>query len=241
VFVEVSVYSNSILRVILESNPSSRHTARQSDYAAGECIVRDNTPIVSVYFPSRGILVSTLTADDGSDVELGLYDRRSVIGGAAAFGAKTRSANCLGQIAGIVWAIPSEVLIESSRKSESLRGILARHEQFVLSQAQYRAVCNAKHPLRQRLATRLLRAYDMYGQMHLEITQEHLASRLGVQRATLSTVAARLQDEGIIEVRRGRITLLDVSRIAAEACSCCAALRERETDLLEPKQELSFH
>lgn len=226
------MHSNSILKVLLECNPSLRDCVRPFRYAPDEIVARAGAPIASIFFPSDGLIASTLMADDGDEVEVGFYGRGSAIGAAVAFGAATYATNCKCQIAGAGWFISTEALITATSTSQALRQAIARHEHFVLLQAQQRALCNAKHSLHQRLATRLLRASDFCGSDVLHITQERLATWLGVQRASLSTAARKLQGEGMIQVRRGRISLLERGKLAAEACGCHTALRENETTLI---------
>ena len=57
------------------------------------------------------------------------------------------------------------------------------------------------------------------------MTQEFLAEILGVQRTTVTGVAGSLQDRGVISYQRGRIRVLDRTRLEGLACSCHAAVQ----------------
>jgi len=57
------------------------------------------------------------------------------------------------------------------------------------------------------------------------MTQERLASMLGVGRSYISRVIQRLKQEDVLSVRRGRLKILDPGRLAAKSCACNDAVR----------------
>jgi Mn-dependent DtxR family transcriptional regulator len=59
----------------------------------------------------------------------------------------------------------------------------------------------------------------------LVITQELIASILGVRREGVTEAAGRLQRAGIIEYRRGHITVLRRDGLGARACECYRVMR----------------
>jgi CRP-like cAMP-binding protein len=85
--------------------------------------------------------------------------------------------------------------------------------------------CNARHQIAMRLATWLIRSRDATNQTQLQMTQEFLAQMLGVQRASVSLVAAELQAEGLIRYRRGNIQIVNEEKLTERACECCQAVR----------------
>ena len=52
------------------------------------------------------------------------------------------------------------------------------------------------------------------------LTHEFLSHMLGVRRMSVTDVLKPLQDAGLIRNRRGRITVLDRTRLEAAACEC---------------------
>jgi hypothetical protein len=48
---------------------------------------------------------------------------------------------------------------------------------------------------------------------------------LGTQRAAISTAAAALKHDGLIEYRRGKLIIQDNERMARRACECYSAIR----------------
>ncbi|WP_369770845.1 helix-turn-helix domain-containing protein [Herbaspirillum sp. YR522] len=53
-----------------------------------------------------------------------------------------------------------------------------------------------------------------------EITQETLASVLGVRRVGITDAAIRMRKNGIIEYSRGHVRILNRQRLEGQACSC---------------------
>ena len=60
--------------------------------------------------------------------------------------------------------------------------------------------------------------------IRLPLTQEFLSQMLGVQRSSVTLVARKLQDAGLIRYRRGRIQVLDVEGLQDSCCECYAAI-----------------
>jgi hypothetical protein len=58
----------------------------------------------------------------------------------------------------------------------------------------------------------------------IHLTQEMIASLLALRRTTVTLIAQKLQVEGLIHYRRGKIMVLDRARLRAAACECCDSL-----------------
>jgi hypothetical protein len=58
----------------------------------------------------------------------------------------------------------------------------------------------------------------------LPLTQEFLSQMLGVQRTSVTLVARKLQEAGLINYRRGRIHILDVEGLQDSCCECYDAI-----------------
>ena len=96
------------------------------------------------------------------------------------------------------------------------------------------AVCNRHHSVDQQLCRWLLLSLDRLLSTKLTLTQKLIANMLGVRREGVTDAAGKLQKRGVIDYRRGQITVLD--RPALEALSCeCYAVVKRETDCLLPQ------
>jgi hypothetical protein len=59
------------------------------------------------------------------------------------------------------------------------------------------------------------------------LTQDFLASMLGVRRPSVSVAAGILQKAGLVTYSRGRMTVLDRLGLEAAACECYAIVRNQ--------------
>jgi hypothetical protein len=95
------------------------------------------------------------------------------------------------------------------------------------------AVCNRHHELDQQLCRWLLLSLDRLPGMEVRMTQELIANMLGVRREGVTEAAGKLQASGLIEYSRGRIVVLDRSRLESSVCECYSVVK-REYDRLLP-------
>jgi Mn-dependent DtxR family transcriptional regulator len=64
------------------------------------------------------------------------------------------------------------------------------------------------------------------------LTQEFMGQMLGVRRATVSETAARLQEQGFIQYRRGMMTIQRRAGLEATCCECYRIVRDEFERLL---------
>lgn len=102
------------------------------------------------------------------------------------------------QIPGVAGVTDRAPLRETVRKRASISEILAAYEQFFIADVQQTDACNAAHLLDQRLSRWLLRISDLVGN-DIELTQDSFAAMIGVSRTSVSLVASRLRDAGVIK------------------------------------------
>jgi CRP-like cAMP-binding protein len=182
-------------------------------------------PIEQVVFPTSGLVSVVTELSSGERIEAALIGRTGVLGASVAFGAKFHIGTSFVQMAGSGLVMRASDFAELVREREDVRAVLFKHEEYLLAQSQQSVACNARHQIAARLATWLIRARDGAEQMHLAMTQEFLAQMLGVQRASVSLVAAELQAEGLIRYRRGHIEIINEKKLIERACECCQAVR----------------
>jgi Crp-like helix-turn-helix protein len=111
------------------------------------------------------------------------------VGGSAAFDNQVSLNRVIVQVTGAASALNVDRFRELAQRSESFRAKLARHEHFVLAQAQQSAACNATHTLEERLCRWLLRCRDLLDSDDIPLTGEFLAEMLGVRRTSVTLVA----------------------------------------------------
>ena len=65
------------------------------------------------------------------------------------------------------------------------------------------------------------------------MTQELIATMLGVRRESVTEAAMKLQQAGLIDYKRGHITMLDRAALEARVCECYQVVK-MEFDRLLP-------
>ena len=76
-----------------------------------------------------------------------------------------------------------------------------------------------------------LHRLDRLSSNQVAITQERIASNLGVRREGVTDAAGKLHELDIIRYTRGKITVLDRSELEQMCCECYAVVK-KETDRL---------
>ena len=66
------------------------------------------------------------------------------------------------------------------------------------------------------------------------MTQELIANMLGVRREGVTEAAGNVQKAGLIDYRRGHITVIDRRGLEARVCECYAVVK-KEFDRLLPE------
>jgi CRP-like cAMP-binding protein len=95
-----------------------------------------------------------------------------------------------------------------------------RYTQAFIAQVSQTAACNRYHSIDQLLCRRLLLGLERLPSDALMMTQELLANMLGVRREGVTAAALKLQNDGIIRYSRGKINVLDRTRLAQRTGEC---------------------
>jgi CRP-like cAMP-binding protein len=189
-------------------------------------LFRAEEQIERIYFPTDGVISLVVALSDGFMVEAGMFGNNSVVGGGTALDGRVAINQAIVQAAGSSLTMDSGVLGQLARESDTLRATLMRHELMNLALTQQVAACNARHELDERLCRWLLQTRDLLGSNTLPLTQEFLAQMLGVHRTSVTLIARKLQESGLIEYRRGHIDVLDAIHLEDAACECYSTIND---------------
>jgi len=113
-----------------------------------------------------------------------------------------------------------------------MRLLLLRYTQALLTQMCQTAACNRHHSIDQQLCRWLLLTLDRLPTNELVMTQELVASALGVRRESITEAAGKLQRAGFLSYRRGHISVLDRTGLEAGACECYEVVKKEFRRLL---------
>jgi CRP-like cAMP-binding protein len=185
-----------------------------------------------VYFPIDGF-ISLVTRVEGSPrLEVGMVGREGMLGAQLALGVPTSPLHALVQGPGAAWRIPGAAFRRELARNAALRRGLNRYLYVLMAQLASSAACLRFHVIGPRLARWLLMSQDRAHADSFHVTHEFLSYMLGVRRVGITAAAGDLQRDGLIEYRRGEMTVLDRLGLEAAACSCYAADRKAYAEVL---------
>jgi CRP-like cAMP-binding protein len=136
------------------------------------------------------------------------------------------------EIGGTAFRLPVRALLAEFRQGGAFQQLLLRYVSALITQASQLGICGSYHPIEQRLCRFLLSAFDRVGD-ELGITQQHMGQLLGARRVSITKAAMQLQQEHLIDYARGRVTLLNRSKLEERSCVCTAIIRRAFEAVLE--------
>lgn len=188
---------------------------------AGVVLYEPGHAIDHCYFPTGSALCSfVVEVDKGIAVETILIGREGVVGGIVSAGHLPAFARAIILHGGMFKRISLRDLEAAKRSSPAIGHLFARYTECVMAQVLQSIACNAAHTIEQRAAKWLLAAVDRMGRPSVTMTQEQLASMMGVGRSYASRVLQRFKHDGLLRTRRGGVEVLDRDGLAVRACSC---------------------
>lgn len=200
--------------------------------ASGDVLYEPDYPVDWVYFPNTAVLSVVTVMSDGRTVESDTIGYENMAGALCALGSSNSVSRTFVQIAGSAMRLSAVRLRRQAEESSGLRRLLIRHAQANLAQAHQSVACNALHELNERLCRWLLMSHDRIANDEVQLTQQYLATMLGVQRTTVTQALGALTAAKLIRQGRGRIYILDRTGLEAQVCECYRAVRANAEQLI---------
>jgi CRP-like cAMP-binding protein len=197
----------------------------------GTVLYEAGQPLRYAYFPADSIISLMHVMENGDSAEIAMVGHEGVAGISGFVGADASPSRAQVQSAGSAHQIDKEILKREFARGGTLQYILLRYILALIIQMGQTAACNRHHSVEQQLCRWLLLSLDRLPSNQLHMTQELIASMLGVRREGITEAAGRLQDAGIIKYSRGHITVLDRAKLESKVCECYAAVK-KESDRL---------
>lgn len=196
------------------ANVASRH-----QYLAGATIFSEGELVTGFYLIEEGSVKICRFSKEGREHTLHLLQAGDTFNDVAAFDGGLNPATAIAFSNAVVWRIARADLQQLTLRYPALAWALlesiSRRARYLVDMVQD---LSARH-VKARLA-RLLLEQAQASEQPLEIqllTQEELASRLGTVREVVGRALRNLATNGIIEVDRQRLVILDLDRLAEEA------------------------
>lgn len=160
---------------------------------SGDIVLQRGEQVNFSLFPVGQTVIAMCTQlSDGRSVEVASVGREGALGGIISCGQAPAFSRAVVLVGGSAFRVPIQALEDAKRDSRFINNIFCRYSDYLLSQVMQSVACSTFHTITQRAARWLLHAQDRAGD-RLDLTQEALASLLGVQRTTLNAVVQSLQ------------------------------------------------
>ena len=198
----------------------------------GEILSYPGEKIEYVYFPLQSTVSVVALTEDGTQCEVGVVGNEGMFGLPIVLGTETAPLQAIVQVADGAIRMKADSFRAEVGSCPKLYKNLLRYAQAFYVQTAQAAACNRLHHIDDRLARWLLMCQDRAKSSDLELTHEFMATMLGVRRAGISEAAKRLQDEKLIEYRRGRVHILDRRGLEEYSCECYGIVRREYERLL---------
>ncbi len=199
----------------------------------GQVLCEPGDKVEYAYFPCGPTLISfRVFLEDDRGVEAVIIGREGAAGGIVSQGHLPAFCQFLVQSPGTVLYISCDDLERAKQKSQTLTHFFARYADCLLAQMFQAVACNATHTVEQRAAKWLTAAHERTGEDVLPLTQDNLATLLGVGRSYVAKVMSGLKSNGAVEISRGKLTLRDTRKLKKLSCSCDDLVRNHFADVL---------
>lgn len=173
------------------------------------------------YFPCGGSIASFFVLlENGTIVETLMVGREGALGAIVGGGATPAYARSSVMHGGYFHRLPVAELDRAKEASAAVRSLFARYADCLMAQVFQSIACNAIHTIEQRAAKWLIAATERIGRNDISMTQEQLASMMGIGRSYASRVVQRFKSDGLVRTRRGGIEVMDPHRLGQRACTC---------------------
>lgn len=184
---------------------------------AGDVLARPGEPGHHVYFLAGATVACVVHGSHGASLALALAGRDGAAGLQLALGLGTGNFTLLVQTAGPAWRADSEALRRLAKRRPALLLAFSRYLWSASEQVATLAARAQSQDVKARLAGWILLSAQHGHVGELRLTHEHLATMLGVRRASVTLAAAELRAKHLVAYQRGRLRVLDWAGLEAAA------------------------
>lgn len=202
----------------------------------GEVLCESGAQMRHVYFPTTSIISLQYVMESGAAAEVAGVGNEGLLGVSLLMGGDTTLSRAIVQTGGMGYRLESRLLLDEFNRQGPVQRLLLRYTQALIAQIAQTGACNRHHSMEQQLCRWLLLTLDRMPTNDLVMTQELIASMLGVRRESVTEAAGRLKSLGVISYRRGHITVIDRDGLDSHVCECYGVVKAEFNRLLRDAQ-----
>jgi len=198
----------------------------------GDALYEPGRQLEHAYFPITAIVSLLYVTHSGASSEIAGVGPEGIVGMPLFLGGNTTPSSAVVRTAGHAYRLERRLLAAEFLRAGAVQGLLLRYTQALITQMCQTAACNRHHTVEQQLSRWLLWTVDRVPSQDMTMTQDLVASLLGVRRESITEAAGRLQHSGFIKYRRGHIDVMDRIGLQSRACECYAVVKTEMNRLL---------
>jgi CRP/FNR family cyclic AMP-dependent transcriptional regulator len=192
-------------------------SARRRRFGRGETVFHEGDPGDSLHLLDTGFVAVRVTTPAGDVATLRVLRSGQHFGDLAVLSTGRRSATITALEKVETLEISSTVIHRFSEEHRSFERAMARVIAQQLRSQSYQLLEAMYLPVPRRLARRLTELTDLYGEGHIPLTQDDLAGMSGTTRQTVNQLLVEWRDAGIVQLGRGRVTVVDRAQLERAA------------------------
>jgi CRP-like cAMP-binding protein len=200
------------------------------DYLAPLC--EAGHPVQHAFFPTSGVASLAKTMENGGAAEVGTTGNEGFVGLPLLLDSDHAPTGVHMQVPGHALRLPARAFLGAIERSKSLQRVLRRFVFAQYNQTCQLVACNRFHDVQQRCARWLLMAHDRMPHDDFLMTHEVLSMMLGVRRSSVTIAAGQLSEMGLIDYRRGHVTVTDRDGLEKRSCECYWSIRNEYQRLM---------
>jgi CRP-like cAMP-binding protein len=186
----------------------------------GEVVARPGVPPQWVHFPLSAVLSSMVVLENGSTVEGATLGNEGMDGLYLLAEPLANPYKINVQVEGELLRVPAAAFRRILKESAAMSQLLMRYALVSIQRGAQNGACIQHHTIEERMCRWLLETAHRNGRDRFHLTQEFLSDMLGVRRQSVNLTARLLQGAGLIEYRRGELTILDRAGLEEASCEC---------------------
>ena len=219
----------------------------------GALLYESDERLNHIFFPTTAIVSLMYLMEDGATAESAVVGNEGLLGVALFTGGETMPNRAVVHSGGYGYRLKASIFKDQlerggGRRAGILQKLLLRYTQALLTQMAQTAACNRHHSVVQQLCRLLLVRFDRLPTNELTMTHEQIAHVLGVRREGVTEAASQLRSAGLIDYKRGHISMLNRAGLEAHVCECYRVVKNEYARLLpsavakeKSGDEFTFH
>lgn len=203
----------------------------------GQLLADSGEKIKQVYFPSTAIISLVFLMEDGATAEVAAVGNEGMVGVPVLMGGSTMPMRIEVRSEGYAYAMNAQLFKREFERHGFLHRLMLLYVQALMTQIAQSSLCNRRHHIVRQVCSWLLLTQDRLKTNELDVTQQLIASMMGVRREGVTDAAGKLQEAGLICQRRGRVIILDREGLEERACECYGIVKKEFQRLLRASAE----